>query len=494
MKHEPLSEKTSKQSSAQKLIIRFLLLSALIALFLINPNFSFLDSETTAHHLNGVLKYMLSISLWLVSASFINQLIVLLLWERNDNKKIPRLLKNILAILVYIIAIAGVISFVFQKTLTGFWATSSVFALILGFALRDMIVDMFTGLAVNIDQPYKIGDWIMVHKGSADQNIFGEVLDINWRTTRIQTETNTLVLIPNSLLTTFAVTNYSRPTIPTRMETTISLEPEVPVTDAKRIILAGVKNLSDEPGFVAGKEPEILLEKLSDCGYDYKIRYWIRPWTGIAPTVAHNMVLTSVLNHLELAGIFPAFPKTIVFHSAFEKTKNYKKDHKGVLEMVPLFKPLLDEEFDALAQVVDPVEFLPGLNIITENEEGTSMFVITEGLVDVFLKKGNREIKVARLAPGQFFGEMSLFTGAPRSASIKTVTKVKALEIKKEHLSDILANRPKIAEELSNMVTRYKLENESNLQLAPAEKTDKQLNEEHRLMKKIRSFFKLPNN
>ena len=480
------------RSSIRKLIFQILFIAILIFLNFIKPKFSFIQSVSAAENLTISLKYIINVSLWLASAAFINQLIIILLWERKENKKIPHLLKNVVVILIYIAAIAAIISFVFNKSLTGFWATSSVFALVLGFALRNIIMDMFTGLAVNIDQPYKLGDWIMVHQGNPDQNIIGEIQDINWRTTRIRTEINTMVLIPNSLLTTFVVTNYSHPTAPTRMEAIISLEPEIPINDAKRIILAGAKNVTEEKGFIVKREPEVLLGKLSESGYDYKIRYWLKPWTGIHPGNAHNLLLSSILNHLELAGIFPAFPKTIVYHAPFQVPKDYQKNRKDILQMIPLFNPLLDEELNTLAETIDLVEFNPGINIITEDEQGTSMFIITEGLVDVFLKKGDKEIKVARLAPGQFFGEISLCTGASRSATIKTVTKVKSLEIKKEHLSKILVNRPKIAEALSNIVTEHKLENELNLKHLSVGTGKKQKEDQNRLMKKIRLFFKLP--
>jgi len=491
-KLDQTSNKKVTKASIRKLILQIVFIVILISLRLIKPKFIFNGSVLTAQKMTIFLQYTINVCLWLGSAAFINQLIVILLWERKENKKIPHLLKNMVAILIYIAAIAGIIAIIFNQSLTGFWATSSVFALVLGFALRDMIVDLFTGLAVNIDQPYKIGDWIMVHQGNTDQNIVGEIQDINWRTTRIRTEINTMVLIPNSLLTTFVVTNYSHPTFPTRMETIISVDPEIPINDVKRIIMAGVKNVSSELGFVAKKEPEVLLGELSESGYDYKIRYWIKPWTGIPPANAHNLLLGTVLKHLELAGIAPAFPKKIVYHAPFQVPTGYQKDRKEILQMVPLFRPLLDDELNTLAEVIDPIEYNPGINIITENEQGTSMFIIIEGLVNVFIRKEKKEIKVARLSPGQFFGEMSLFTGAPRSATIKTVTKVKALEIKKEHLSKIIENRPKIAEALSNIVTKNKIENELNLKHASVDRNKKQLDDEHRLMRKIRSFFKLP--
>ncbi|MCZ6818120.1 MAG: mechanosensitive ion channel, partial [Calditrichaeota bacterium] len=114
-----------------------------------------------------VLAYVIQIGIWLSAAHFLNRLVIVFVWDglvaKAIGAPIPRLVKDIFTILVYLTAVTGIIGIVFGKDITGFWATSGVVSIVLGFALKNVILDVFTGLAVNIERPYKIGDWIMIH-------------------------------------------------------------------------------------------------------------------------------------------------------------------------------------------------------------------------------------------------------------------------------------------------------------------------------------------
>ena len=128
-------------------------------------------------------------------------------------------------------------AFVFQRSVTGIWATSGAVGILLGIALKDVILDVFTGLAMNLDRPFVIGDWVRIHDGP-HEGLIGQVLQISWRTTRLRTEENLLIVIPNSRFGSLVVTNFTGPTRPTRFEITIHLEAWVPVERARRVLLA----------------------------------------------------------------------------------------------------------------------------------------------------------------------------------------------------------------------------------------------------------------
>jgi len=119
------------------------------------------------------------------------------------------------------------------------------------------------------------------------------------------------------------------------------------------------------------------------------------------------------------------------------------------------------------------------------------MYIIIEGIVDVFLVNENKESKVARLGPGQVFGEMSLLTGEPRSATVRTISDVRVLEIKKENLETILKNRPSLAQILSDIVVERKQYNVKHINDLPAKKHQLQEEERHQLFLRIKDFFKL---
>jgi small-conductance mechanosensitive channel len=119
------------------------------------------------------------------------------------------LLVDLVGLGIYAVAVAAIVGWVFQQPLTGFWATSGVLGVVLGFALRDMVLDLFTGVAVNIDQPYRLADWIELR--ILGQAYVGRVVEMNWRTTCLETEEHNIVVVPNSLLAPAVVTNYGAP-------------------------------------------------------------------------------------------------------------------------------------------------------------------------------------------------------------------------------------------------------------------------------------------
>ena len=226
----------------------------------------------------------------------------------------PRLIRDALSLIIFMGAIAGIIAYVFGQSLTGFFAASSVMALILGLALRSVILDIFTGLAINLDQSYQIDDWLEVHHRDFKEPIAGRVVDINWRTTRIETEDAKQVVIPNNAMSTMVTTNYSLPDRQSRFQIAVPLEASVPTERAIRVLLSGALDAVGPGGPVAQPAPSVLLGEISERGIEYKVRYWIR-MGQVPPNAARSAVLRSVMEHLTMAGIEPAYPKEDVYHA-----------------------------------------------------------------------------------------------------------------------------------------------------------------------------------
>ena len=96
----------------------------------------------------------------------------------------------------------------FKQPISSFLATSGVLAIVLGLALQSTLADVFSGLAINIERPLRAGDWITV-----SDTVSGQVIEVNWRATRLRTLSNDTIVIPNSIVSKAIVTNHSRPTV-----------------------------------------------------------------------------------------------------------------------------------------------------------------------------------------------------------------------------------------------------------------------------------------
>ena len=401
---------------------------------------------------------------WFAGAALFNQLSRWLLFDtlmaRAIDGPVPGVLKEISAVLVYLVAITCIVGFVFERSVTGFLAALGAGGVVLGFALRNLFADLFTGLAINIDRTFAFGDWVQINEGLAAPTV-AQIREIGWRCTCLTTEEQTTVVMPNSLLGQERVVNISSPVETTRFEVKVAVEFDVPVHRVKRVLLAALKSLSPEDGFDTGHDPVVLIGDTSAVGVEYVLRYWILPWHPVSPTSARDRVYERVLEHLRLAGITLAYPKTDVFHAEMPTRQvegHAPEDEFELLSRISLFDVLSGEE---LRQVVADMarRVVPaGHELVRSGDAGASLFVLIEGLLDVEVERGGLMHKVGLIQPGQFFGEMSLLTGAPRSATVRSLTECVAYEIDKDVIQRCMAARPEIAEALSRKLAARQLE------------------------------------
>ncbi len=144
----------------------------------------------------------------LVNATLINNLMLYTVWnpmERKTNKPIPMLLKNMISFLVYIIAFLIMYKYILLQDLTSLLASMGVLAMVIGFAIQANINNIFSGLALNIENTVDVGDWIEFI-GYPE----GKVKDINWRTTTVICRDRRVVNIPNAIASESPLTNFSK--------------------------------------------------------------------------------------------------------------------------------------------------------------------------------------------------------------------------------------------------------------------------------------------
>lgn len=110
----------------------------------------------------------------------------------------------------------------------------------------------------------------------------------------------------------------------------------------------------------------------------------------------------------------------------------------------PLFAAFSKDEFGAIVDKLEPVEFMAGERIIAEGDEGDAMYLISSGGGKVVKEVEGQELTLDSLAEGEFFGEMSLLVGGPRSASVFARTATEVLRLKSSDLFEIMKKYPHI--------------------------------------------------
>lgn len=440
------------------------------------------------------------ILIWLVGASLVNRILSRFFWDgllvRVLGRPVPSVLKDLGTLFVYVLASVCIAAVIFHQPITGFLATLGAGSVVLGLALRSLLSDVFTGLAVNFDNNFEIGDWLIVPSSTGEGGTVGRVDEISWRCTRLHCEDGTTVVVPNSILGEEKVINISRPSAWTRYQAEITIDYSVPVERVRHILLSALQAVSMNKGFSKDKEPKVLVGKTGKRGVEYLLRYWIHPWQPLSPSTSRDLVLTAALQHLQTAGITPAYTKEEVYYDQLP-AKHFQghsvTDKVALLSRITLFERLAEEELNQVAADMERLQLSSGETLFRRNDEGSSLFILIEGLLNVKADihgNGTDEI-VGQLTPGEFFGEMSLLTGEPRSATIVALTNAVVYEINRPTIVRLINERPEISECMSRAVAQRQMNMEqARARMADSDAAAKVQSIARQLMGKMKSFFK----
>ena len=123
------------------------------------------------------VRYGSQIGLWLSATFLVQRLITVFVWDGLiagiSGRPVPSLPKDVTAMILFGFAVMGVLATVFDKSVTGIWATSGILGIVVGIALRNVILDVFIGLSMHLEQSFRIGDWVMIHQNRRETHIIG---------------------------------------------------------------------------------------------------------------------------------------------------------------------------------------------------------------------------------------------------------------------------------------------------------------------------------
>jgi small-conductance mechanosensitive channel/CRP-like cAMP-binding protein len=383
---------------------------------------------------------------WIVMAWLAVQAVNLLLWRWIFPGAQPggrKLIADLLAAFIYLGAALGILAFTFEQDVSGVLATSGVVAIVLGFALQNSLGEIVSGLFMSVESPYRAGDWITV-----DDRVEGQVIETNWRATRLKTRTGDYLIMPNSAIAKAQIVNRY---FPDRVHTTqiaVTIDARTPPDRAIAVLTAAALAA---PGIRREPAPEVQVFSLSPKAIEYRVTYSIDDF--VQAPAARSEVMRRIWRHLFWAGIRmddAPVPAPGTAQTDAERIAALDQALAGVALVAPLSAP----ERRALAERYRTSAIGAGTDLVKQGNQGDSMFLISEGVLAVLVDDpaSGRELEVTRLGPGDYFGEMSLLTGALRSATVRTLTDACVHELAKSDLAPVMAARPTLATELSRVL------------------------------------------
>ncbi len=392
----------------------------------------------------------------------------------------PSLVRNIFTLVAFTVLFVLIFKSLYTDVQLGaIFTTSAIFGVIIGLALQDTLGNFFAGISLHADRPFQVGDVIVV----GQQKHTGVVESINWRAIKIRTFQNHIVLVSNSNAAKEAIEVAPRENLNARLVFFGTLYTDSP---AKTIHVVR-ESVRDADNVSEKITPIVRIRNLGDSAIEWEIKYWLDDYAKYNDTDA--LVRQRVWYALRRNGLTFASP-TLTLHTerkAVTRPTTAEEQIADRLSAVDVFSPLSSEELKQLATATMGHVFAPGETLIRAGDEGSSMFVVHNGRVAVQVVERGNPRTVAVLTEGNFFGEMALFTGEPRTANVVALEETEVLEIGHAAMKHIFETNPSLAESISWTIA----ERQADLAAGSLQASQSSIQESAGVLASIKRFFGL---
>jgi small-conductance mechanosensitive channel len=320
-------------------------------------------------------------------------------------------------------------------------------SIVLGFALKEMLENLFTGMTLDMEGAFHRGDWIRV----GDSDTIGKVYEKNWRATRIITLNHESITIPNRMLGSEKIVCFNKPHqwfAHTLQVGTSYNDPPVKVKEILRTILMRHPNIIKNPA------PDLRTIAYDDFSINYEMKFWIMDYAKLLRTI--DEVMTQIWYAFKFYGVEIPFPIRTVHFKDREQLREEKADieqdvndnREFLLELPFLNKHLSYKDIDFLAKNAFKRGFFPDEHIVQRGEFGDSLYIVMDGEARVVMPDGRR----VELKPGKYFGEMGLLGGRRRTADVIAGSNgARVLRIDKYCMDILFRNYPELLQETQRL-------------------------------------------
>ncbi|MGQ0542004.1 MAG: cyclic nucleotide-binding domain-containing protein, partial [Blastocatellia bacterium] len=405
--------------------------------------------SSTALSLAVNIIHILKVILWMALVISIVRFLAFLVFEtalkRAAQSEVSSLLRTVLSIVIYIVAFFIIFQTQYPSVqLAALFTGSTILAIVVGLALQDTLGNLFAGIALQADQLFQTGDVVTLADGRG-----GVVESISWRGVRIRTFQNKILVLSNAVLGKETMEVAPKENLNARLVFFNTIYSNSPSKTAHvvREAVRQVENVSQK------YRPIVRIRNLGDNGIDWEVKFWCEDYSKFNDTDA--LVRQRIWYVFSREKIDFAYPTRTVHmeERPVERTfEEYVISTVERLSRIEIFAPLAENELEKIAQTSVTRVFAPAEAIVRRGQEGDSMFVITSGSVKVQIPENDYLKTINKLSKNDFFGEMSLLTGQPRTADVIAEEETEVLQIKKTALKPIFESNPELMKAISEII------------------------------------------
>lgn len=342
--------------------------------------------------------------------------------------------------------------------LVGLITTSAVLTAVLGLAAQEPLKDLIGGVSLQLEQVISEGDWVEI------DNQVGQVTSISWRGTELRTKNGSRVILPHATVSTKNICNYSSFG---SHRNTMSIEL------SNRVSPHSIKNVMERiainhPLVLHKPKPLARISRFETNSIIYEWHVWHLNYNDRFKARGElQEQLWYALNRDTSSAAFPVQyvelqPKPHASQHPKGPGTDQHNQRVQLLRNNALFSHLTDDQLLRIIHQSPIQAWGTGETIVTENECGESLFLLDKGRVLISKKtSGEESVDITELKPGDIFGEMTLFTGEPRSASARCLSQVEVIEINRTTLATLMAEDPSLLQKMGQLISARKATLES---------------------------------
>jgi len=401
----------------------------------------------------------------------------------NPEKRIPTIIVSAGSLII--LSLIGLVGFIllYDRNFTGLVAASGGLGLGLGYVFRDRIADIVASISLQTDGLVALGDYIVIFEGDARIPETYQVIQMEYRLITLKDTTHGLIkkFYNNKFLELdYINATKQEPNRGFRRDLTISLGSHCDSEKVTKILNLAMecvisKNTFFRNWYLCGAS------ELKGGHVEYMVRYECNPNLDLPKDLTNRLVLNTIMIFLKAGAIdFTDIPSE-------SGAQLDLKNRLTAFASLGFLAVLNEEDLSHIAQHAHFVYTSPGEHLIIKGHETYSMYLLLEGRLEVKVPNAEgKSIAVASIWPGDIVGEMSLLTGAPRSADVYSATSALMIEIDKDDIAPIFERRPQLIQNISELLAQRAAHNE----LVKNADQDKTTSENSKsIAKKILKFF-----
>ncbi len=370
--------------------------------------------------------------------------------REGDRRAIPQLVLALPRIFVVIVAASLLLSGVWGVDLSSAMAALGVTSLVVSFALQDTLSGMASGVLLISDQPFKPGDWIST--GDGDGALEARVVDLNWRTTRVQDRNGDMIVVPNFLLANASIVNHTSPDPLHRVVVDVQVAFANPPTLAKAMLLdaaIGTPLVRAEP------PPNVRVVQIDDPLMGYQVDLWIDDFAD-EPGVRSNFgSLVWYQSHRHGVPLPSPAQDLYLYDGVANEAAQIptQGEIRSGLQESPLLASLPEADLDRLATAARSARFAVGEFIVDPDSPDRDLIVIVEGGAEFLLLDGDETTVAAEAGQGDIIGMLRGKRRDRHEVGVRAVTDCDVILIDADVAGEIGSRNAELAAALNRMAS-----------------------------------------